>query len=371
MLRYNLFIFFLLLISNKGLTQKNANPRNLYDSTGMIFGCNYIPSSAINQLDMWQALYFDTITISRELKIASTIGMNVIRVYLHDLAYRIDPRGFLRRLDAFLTIADRFNIKVLFVFFDSCWDPFPFSGKQAEPVPKRHNSHWVQSPGYVLLKDSMQYDILERYIKDVVKRFANDKRVFGWDAWNEPDFTNVNNSYGKEDLPDKAKYVQKLLKLVFAWIHSVKPSQFVTSGLWKLYDNWTSNYSFDAIEKIQIENSDIITFHFYGNADELEKRIIWLKQLGKPVICTEYLARKHGSNFETCLPVFIKYNVGAINWGLVSGKTQTIYDWDSWEINYINEPLIWHHDIFRGDGTPYKLDEIEYIKKALLRRIDN
>jgi endo-1,4-beta-mannosidase len=328
----------------------------------LVFGCNFIPSTAINQLQMWQAESFDTATIARELKLASSIGMNVVRVYLHDLVHKEDSTAFLNRINIFLNIASRYGIKTMFVFFDSCWDPFPFSGKQPDPVPFRHNSHWVQSPGYIALKDSTQYLRLGRYVKAVVKRFAKDNRIYAWDVWNEPDFGNEDNSYGKEELPDKRSYVLRLLKQSFTWVRSQHPTQPLTSGIWKIYGNWNTNYSFDEIEKAQVGSSDFISFHYYGNAIELEKRIVWIKQFNKPIVCTEYLARNNGSTFEDCLPVFIKHGVGAINWGLVSGKTQTIYPWDSWSKDYSTEPAVWHHDIFRKDGIPYRPEEVQLIK---------
>lgn len=318
---------------------------------------------------MWQADTFDTTTISRELGYASSIGMNCVRVFLDDLAYEEDPQGFLKRMDTFLSIADRYGIKTLFVFFDSCWNPFPFVGPQPAPVLHRHNSRWVQSPGYLALKDSLQYPRLEKYVKQVVRRFGKDQRILGWDVWNEPD--NINEgSYEKEELPGKLGYVLPLLKKSFRWVRSEHPTQPITSAIWKLYDSWTPEYKPDSIEKIQLEESDIISFHYYGNGKELEKRIQWLQQLGKPVWCTEYLARDNGSTFEDCLPVLKKYQVAAFNWGLVAGKTNTIYPWDSWQKEY-KEPKVWHHDIFRKDGTPYNKEEVELISDLSKNINDN
>lgn len=347
-MKRGLFVLFI-IVSLSAVSQKEKIP----------FGCNFIPSTAINQLEMWQADSFDTATIAKELKLASSIGMNVVRVYLHDMAFREDQKGFLKRMDVFLSIANRYGIKTMFVFFDSCWDPFPFPGKQPAPVPYRHNSHWIQSPGYVALQDSTDYQQLERYIKAVVKRFANDRRIYAWDVWNEPDFLNW-GTYFREELAGKENYVLQLLPKVFQWVTSVKPTQPLTSGVWK--GNWSNRDSLSAIEKIQIDHSDIISFHCYGDSADLEQRIVWLKQYGKQIICTEYLARGKGSTFEACLPVFIKHGVGAINWGLVSGKTQTIYPWDSWGKEYASEPALWHHDLFRKDGTPFRKEEVEFIK---------
>ncbi len=337
-------------------TKEQANA--WYTKQDWLVGCNFIPSSAINELEMWQAETFDTTTINRELAWAQSIGMNTVRVFLHDLLYQQDPKGFLQRIDIFLQIAKRHNIKALLVLFDSCWDPFPATGKQREPKPHVHNSGWVQSPGYNALKDSTQYPRLEKYVEGVVSKFSKDERILGWDVWNEPDNTN-NTAYGKVELPDKINYVLPLLQKTFVWSRSVNPSQPLTSGVWA--GDWSSTDTLKPIEKLMIEQSDIISFHNYDNAQEFEKRIKWLQQYNRPIICTEYMSRGNGSFFETSLPVAKQYNVGAYNWGLVSGKTQTIYPWDSWEKQYTAEPVLWFHDIFRQDGTPYKQQEVGLI----------
>lgn len=339
-------------------TKQQAN--TWYSKQPWLVGCNFIPSTAINELEMFQAESFDTATINRELAWAASLGMNTVRVYLHDLLYEQDAAGFLNRLDVFLQIAARNHIKPLFVLFDSCWDPFPKLGKQRDPKPFVHNSGWVQSPGYEALKDASQYPRLERYVKGVVSKFANDPRILAWDVWNEPDNTN-NSAYGKVELTDKTKYVLPLLKKTFEWARSVNPSQPLTSGVWA--GDWSSRDKLKPIEKVQLDESDVITFHNYENAQEFEKRIKWLQPYGRPMICTEYMARGNGSFFETSLPIAKKYRVGAINWGLVDGKTQTKYAWDSWKKQYAGDPEIWFHEIFHTDGTPYKPAEVELIKK--------
>lgn len=331
-----------------------------YGKQGWLVGCNYIPAYAINELEMWQADSFDTTAIDRELGWAAAIGINTIRVYLHDLLWQQDSAGFAQRMNAFLAIAHRHHIKTLFVLFDSCWDPYPKTGKQRDPKPHVHNSGWVQSPGYEALKDSTQYPRLEQYVKGVVQRFADDERILGWDVWNEPDNTN-NSSYGKVELPNKINYVLPLLQRSFEWARSVNPAQPLTSGVWA--GDWSSNATLKPIEKVQLEQSDIISFHNYENAEEFEKRIKWLQPYGRPILCTEYMARGNGSFFASSLPIAKKYNVGAYNWGLVDGKTQTKYAWDSWDKQYTAPPVLWFHEIFQADGTPYKTEETELIKK--------
>ena len=335
-----------------------------YGKQGWVVGADFLPSTAINQLEMFQAESFDTATINRELGWAQNIGMNTMRVYLHDLLYEQDSTGFFNRLDVFLGIADKHNIKPVLVLFDSCWDPFPKLGKQRAPKPGVHNSGWVQSPGFDALKDSTQYPRLARYVAGTVGKFANDDRILAWDIWNEPDNTN-DSSYGKVELPNKVDYVLPLMKKSFALARSVNPSQPLTAGVWA--GDWSTPETLKPIEKASIEESDVVSFHNYNDAKDFEKRIVQLQQYDRPLICTEYMSRGNGSFFETSLPIAKKYNVAAINWGLVDGKSQTIYPWDSWKKTYTKEPDLWFHDIFRKDGTPYRQAEVDLIKKLTAR----
>ena len=361
-------VFFCMLLLNVSAQKNETGKREIwtklqantwYNQQPWLVGCNFSPSSAINQLEMWQAETFDTTTINRELGWAASIGMNTVRVFLHDLLYQQDGEGLFKRMDIFLAIAERHHIKVMFVLFDSVWDPFPKLGKQREPRPHVHNSGWVQSPGIAALKNKNQYPRLEEYVKKVVKHFAADKRILAWDLWNEPDNLNP-GSYGEYEPKNKGNIVAPLLKKVFIWARSVNPSQPLTSGIWM--GDWSVHKNFKIWQKIQIEQSDIISFHNYDGPAELEKRIKQLQHYGRPLLNTEYMSRGNGSFFEGSLPIFKKYKIAAYNWGLVAGKTNTIYPWDSWQKKYTAEPKLWFHDIFRQDGTPYKTSEVDFIK---------
>jgi hypothetical protein len=342
-------------------TEKAAN--DWYARQPWLVGSNYTPATAINELEMWQADTFDPKRIDLELGWAESIGLNTMRVFLHDLAWRQDAQGFTTRIDAFLQIANKHHIKPLFVLFDSCWDPAPRLGKQREPRPGVHNSGWVQSPGAKALQDPAQYSRLETYVKGVVGAFATDERVLGWDVWNEPDNTNQ-GSYEKLEPKNKVALVHELLPRVFDWARDAHPSQPLTSGVWK--GAWSSPEKLDPIEKIQIEMSDIISFHSYEKPEEFEKRIVWLLPYHRPILCTEYMARGNGSTFQGSLPIAKKYHVAAINWGLVAGKTQTYLPWDSWQHPYTDrEPAIWFHEIFRNDGAPYQLQEVHFIRDVI------
>ena len=343
-----------------------------YAQQPWLVGANYIPANAINQLEMWQADTFDPERIDRELGWAESIGMNTMRVFLHDLLWQQDSQGFKQRIDTFLTIADRHHIRPLLVLFDSCWDPAPHLGKQHEPVPGIHNSGWVQSPGATELTDPAQYPKLEAYVKGIVGAFANDKRILAWDVWNEPTVEPPTDSHWlAQEAPHKDELVRKLLPHVFEWARAAEPTQPLTSGVYAS-GGWSSWEKWPRTAQIQIEESDILSFHSYGRPEELTRRVESLLPYGRPILCTEYMARSVGSTFENTLPILRKYDVGAINWGLVAGKTQTIYPWDSWDQPYTGEHrlAVWFHDVFQADGRPYRQKEVDLIRQLSGRTRD-
>jgi len=350
-------IFFILAIigamiftscQNKSVEQKTAERWSLEKAqqwsteNGWLRGCNFNPSTAINQLETWQAESFDTTTINRELGWAENIGMNVMRVYLHHVAWQVDPEGFKGRMNTYMTIAHKHGIKTVFVFFDDCWNPTYKAGKQPEPKPGVHNSGWVRDPGDLLYTDTTMIKTLESYVKDVLTTFKDDKRIAIWDLYNEPG----NSNYGNKSLP--------LLKKVFQWGREINPSQPLSSGVW--------NLALSDLNKFQIENSDIITYHNYESPEKHQAAIDTLKRYRRPLVCTEYMARKNNSLFTNIMPMLKAQNIGAINWGLVAGKSNTKYAWDE-PIPDGSEPKLWFHEIFRPDGTPYKQKEVDIIKR--------
>lgn len=312
------------------------------EKTGWLCGANFQPSTAINQLEMWQSETFDPLTIDRELGYAASIGFNAMRVYLHHLAWKQDPAGFKKRVDEYLSIADNHGIRTILVFFDDCWNATYEAGKQPEPKPGIHNSGWVQDPGPIIHENESLYPMLEEYVKDVMERFSNDERVVFWDLYNEPG----NNGYANKSMP--------LLRSVFNWAREVDPAQPISVGVW--------HEELKDLNEYQLEHSDIVTYHNYSDPETHRKRIEQLESHGRPMVCTEYMARTKDSTFLNTLPLLHEEGVGAINWGLVSGKTNTIYAWDA-PIPDGSEPELWFHDVFRKDGTPYKPEEAALIKK--------
>ena len=330
-----------------------------YAQQPWLVGANYIPSDAINELEMFQAATFNPDLNDKELGLAQSIGMNTVRVFLHDELWSEDPAGFQRRLNEFLAIAARHHIRPMFVLFDSCWDPNPQLGAQRAPIPGVHNSGWVQSPGKKRLLDPSAKPELKAYVQGVVGAFAHDQRILAWDLWNEPDNAGHDRP---EDVATKVKRVDQLLPEVFEWARSVNPDQPLTSGVWT--GNWDDPSRESITTKIQLSESDVISFHNYQWPEDFQARVDSLAPLHRPLLCTEYMARGTGSTFDVILPLAKEDRVAAINWGLVAGKTQTSLPWDSWTHPYIAEqPPVWFHDIFRSNGKPYREHEIDLIRE--------
>jgi hypothetical protein len=340
-------------------TEQAANA--WYQKQPWLVGSNFIPANAINELEMWQAETFDPNEIDKELGWAEGVGMKTMRVFLHDLLWQQDSSGFTKRMDQFLTIASRHHIRPIFVLFDSCWDPDPKLGPQRPPIPGIHNSGWVQSPGRAVLTDPAQYPRLKAYVQGVVGAFVKDERILAWDVWNEPNNMN-GDPYRKVEPKDKVDLIVALLPQVFAWARSTNPSQPLTSGVWE--GDYSADEKLNPMQRVQLEQSDVISFHSYEWPEQFEKHVEWLERYHRPIICTEFMARPVGSTFDAILPIAKKHHVAAINWGLVAGRTQTNLPWESWRHPYIDAPPpVWFHEVFHPDGRPYREREANILRE--------
>ena len=317
------------------------------------FGANFTPSTAINQLEMWQKETFDPETIERELAYAQGIGMNMMRVYLHDLLWGHDRDDFVDRIEQYLAIAEAKGIKTMLTLFDDCWHGNIALGKQRDPVPYEHNSGWLQSPGHAIAEDPAQWPRLERYVTELLMHFKDDARIAVWDLYNEPG--NAEDGNANPGTLRAGKSVP-LVKAAFEWARSVEGlTQPLTVACW---------CGQEEMNACVFERSDIITFHSYDAPDKgLLRMIEECGALERPMICTEYMARGPGSTFAACLPVLKARCAGAINWGLVSGKTQTIYPW-GWNAEK-GEPPVYFHDVFNADGSFLYPGEEADIREAL------
>ncbi|MCS7224708.1 MAG: glycoside hydrolase family 5 protein [Armatimonadetes bacterium] len=315
--------------------------RDWHSRIGTLRGCNYIPRTAVNTIEMWQADTFDEKTIDQELALAETIGLNSLRVFVHYLVWDSDPDGLKKRIDKFLTIASRRQITTMLVLFDDCWNQEPKLGPQEPPIPGVHNSRWVASPGRSRVLDRNTWKGLEKYGKDLIATFGKDERVVAWDLYNEPG----NEGMGEKSLP--------LVETAFQWAREVGPSQPLTVGLW-------ANFH-DAMHGRFVELSDILSFHAYDPPDGVRNKIEFLQKFNRPILCTEFLRRQVGNTFAALLPLFAEHQIGWYFWGLVAGKTQTYLDWSSKAGD--PPPKVWQHDFFHPDGSPFDPAEVELLRQ--------
>lgn len=353
-----------------------------YDTLPWLVGCNYYPATAINQIDMWQASTWDPQQIDKELGWAESIGMNTLRVYLHDLVWADDEPGLYQRMDEFLTICQKHGIRPFFVFFDDCHYPDPKLGPQPLPVKAWHNSGWLNCPARAVAlryakgeATDQEVAQLKGYVQRTMQRFADDDRVLCWELYNEPG-RGAGNLEGQAKRGAIGDLSQKLVYDSWVWAREVNPSQPITSC--------TAGSVGEMNIAINRANSDVHSIHCYSPPEQLEALIEEYQVDGRPILMTEWLARTNGSTVADCLPVLKKHKVAAINWGFVVGKSQTHYPWSSRKgpkgrrlnVNAkrsagfvvqpgepFPEPEVWFHDLFRIDGTPYDQAEIDLFRE--------
>jgi hypothetical protein len=321
----------------------SAQAWSWYRAQPWLVGCNFLPSTAVNDVEMWQASTFDAATLDRELGWARGVGFNSVRVFLNFVVWQADAKGLKQRLERFLAIAARHKISVMPVLLDDC----NFAGREAkvgvqpEPIPGVHNSGWVSSPPPHMVTDRAAWPAVERYVIDLVSSFATDRRIAIWDVYNEPG----NSGLGTNSRP--------LMEAAFAWARSAKPAQPLTVGAWTSFDG--------SFSRRMMELSDVVSFHGYDPQPGLEAKLEVCSRFERPVVCTEWLRRQVGNTFAMGLPLFCRKRVGCYCWGLVAGRTQTYFPWGS--PKGAAEPQMWQHDLLRRDGSPFDPPEVDLIRK--------
>jgi hypothetical protein len=326
--------------------------------TGWLVGCNFTPSTCSNQLELWQASTFDPTTIDRELGFAAGLGMNGIRLFLHDLVWVTDGAAFLDRVDHVLDLAAAHGIRTVPVLFDGIWDPEPRPGPQRRPRPGVHNSTWVQGPGAAVVADRSRWETLRPYVDAVLGRFGADERVVAWDLFNEPD--SPNPAYLRRDVRAKQRRVGELLELVWDWAAAADPVQPLTVGAYLRVQN-PRPHAASPVARTALERSDVVSFHLYGPDETLRRTVATLGAIGRPLLCTEWLARPTSPPAQ--LEVFRELGVGAFNWGLVDGRSQTRYPWTSW-VRAAGPSTPWFHELLHRDGSAYDEAEVEQFRRT-------
>jgi len=312
-------------------------------------GCNYVTSSAVNAIDMWQSGSLDLRAVDRELALARAVGLNSVRVFLPYLVWRSEQDHFLRHIDGFLAAAAQNGLSVLPVLFDDVnfAGVDPQLGDQPDPIPGVHNSRWTASLPVAGLEDPGERPWLERYVRETVSAFARDARVLVWDVYNEP---------GNSGVGDRSDW---LVEASFMWARAVEPVQPLTAGEWEGTDARAPGWL--------MALSDIASFHAYESPSDhaLAERLDRVLASRRPVLSTEWLHRGVGNTFQAMLPIFRAARIGWYSWGLVAGRTQTYLPWET------SRAFVpagqWQHDLLQADGEAWDASEIALIREELRR----
>ncbi len=334
-------------------------------------GCNFLPSTAVNFVEMWYGPSFDPETIERELGWAAEIGLNAVRTNLPFVVWRHDRDGLMARLERFLALADALGMTTVLCPFDDCGfgGEEPVFRPQPDPLPGVHNSRAVASPGRAMVMDRSGWPALEDYLSDVIGSFARDPRVLFWDLYNEPGNGMVFSADGLADVSEELEADSHALMLeTFAWARAVAPEQPLTVGAWRNAPHGHGPLYSSKIDQAALDLSDILSFHAYLPTQRTERIIEELRRSGRPVFCTEWMARAVTSRIADQLEVMRRHHVGCFHWGLVRGRTQTHLPWP--------EPLLgdgerddasWFHDLLEPDGRPHDPNEIALIRASRAR----
>ena len=339
-----------------------------YQQKGWLCGFNYLPSTAVNWTDIWQAETFDAATIERELGWAADAGYNTLRINLPFIVWEHDRDGLMARIDRFLTIADGHGFSTMLTLMDDCGfsGDEPYLGPQKPPVPGKHNSQAAASPGRNVVMDITQWCELERYIKDVVGMFAQDERILVWDLYNEPTNRGIFRGPNQHEEFDPAMelYSHHLMELAFSWAREANPCQPLTVCAWHAANHFSPD---DPIfthptDLRAMALSDVISFHAYQSLELLEKSLEIVATYDRPLLCTEWLARHAKSFMHEQLPIFKERKIACYQWGLVKGRTQTHLPWPNIQRAVPEYADTWFHDLLEADGSPYDEREVALIQ---------
>ncbi len=328
-------------------------------------GFNYIPASAINWTEMWQAESFDLPQIKKELCWAKDAGFNALRTNLPFIVWEHDRDGLLKRIAQFLEVCEDNHIYVMLTLMDDCGfsGEHPFLGPQKEPRSNIHNSQAAASPGRNKVIDQHCWPLIKDYIMDIIQTFSDDQRIIIWDLYNEPANRTIFTDVGKEAEFDAAleDYGLQLMEKSFDWARKINPKQPLTVGGWHVSQHKGGRFCFfdHKIDQQAFKLSDIISFHAYVPLNIVVQMISTLKQYHRPILCTEWLARHASSYLTEQLPLFKENHIGCYQWGLVNGRTQTHLPWSSIQARFPDYQKLWFHDFFHFDGRAY--DEKEAI----------
>lgn len=336
-----------------------------YNARPWIRGCNYMSADCANRIDQWQELGFEErlVTTEEEFKLTQELGYNSIRIILEFIVWDEQRDGFMERFERYISLATKYGISCMVVLANDCMRPKSFEvnkiGKQKVDLgyhggrkTSQHGHH--DEMGWHVLDDPSTAPRYFEMVREIVAKYRDDERIIIWNVYNEVG----NSKRDKVTLPN--------LKRMFEIIREIEPIQPLTAEAWRLDTQDIADLSH--VEQYALNNSDIVSFHSYSHYMNIVQIIHTLKNLGRPILCTEWLARGMGNNVQELFPLFFLEKIGCYNWGFVAGKYQTYEPWNGiWE-QYEKNPNLnfdftkWLHDLYRPNHRPYNPKEIELIK---------
>ena len=347
-----------------------ARAQAWWDEQPWICGFNFLPSTAVNFLEMWHPASFDAPTIRRELGWAAQVGFNALRTNLPFTVWQHDRDALLDQIEQLLAIAAELKLACVLCLFDDCEfsGAAPVYGPQGAPVPGVHNSRAIGSPGRQTVVDHRQRGALEAYVRSIIGRFGGDQRILFWDLYNEPGNPLIFGPDGYSRFAaDLERHSLDLMTETFRWAREVAPVQPLTVAAWSVPNAAESAVAYATpADRTALALSDITTFHAYVPRDRALALIEQLRPLERPLLNTEWMARTTHSLIDDQLEIYQSRKIGAFQWGLVQGRTQTYHSWPP----QVLDPAAmdagsddWFHDLLRPDGTPYRPSEVALIQK--------
>ena len=316
---------------------------------GHIVGTNYTPAFAVNQIHFFTCYTDYRPEIKKELECASKIGMNSLRIYLHNKPFEDDKISFMKNLEYLIEDCSQVNIKPLFIFFDDCWHGEEEIVYEFEPIDGMHNGRWAKCPLFSQRKLSC-YPLFYNYITDIISKYRNDNRIFAWEIWNEPKNLGMPGKFDVE-------FTNDLMCNSYHWARMINPKQPIIScwsgNRWGDVDN-VHNYC--TIDSAQEYNGNVGCFVDVRRGTLVTEAGCrkWKDQAyGSPVDWISWLTKRKEKGFE---------NPGVfLNWELMVGNSNCTWHWSS-QLNDMRPPIPWC-GFFFPDLTPVSYTEITAIRR--------
>lgn len=340
-----------------------------YNQQSWIRGVNYVPSDCLNFVDQWQAFCWEEHlkTADRELALAAETGFNTVRLFLSYEVWLYEREGFLKRFDDYLALCARHGLRAIVVVHNDC-APAKESfflkkmGDQRtvyreQKIRSRSAHTGGKTVGYNILDIPEHTDNLLAMATGIVSLHAHDPRVLFWNVMNEPGY----NHHGTVAAP--------VLKRMFEALWKVDPEQPLAADLFATLGRGKDNPA----ERVARDCSDITSYHCYRDFSFQVERINYLRRnVGRPLINTEWMNRITHNRFQECYPLFYLERIGSVSWGLVrkSDHPSSSDPWPSLWAKYDAgkgddiDLTQWMHDLYRPSLRPYDPREVALIKRV-------